>query len=367
MVKRNISDDDSICGNESECKETLESVSEIERKYKKRRIPTLDEITGKCTIDTHLNARDYRLTAQESFCELLQWWRGSIMDSFDVQLTDFTVVRRERLEKVRGHTVTEIVYKALDQSSLDKRELGYIQFVNTKDNKAGVVRIVNRQATLQPENLISSTPPRETKGTRSDYLTHPQRYLARAILNFVGGGTNHAVSCQSGGVNMNFNFNTSRELIARVTRMSPTAISKSFKTASSRTKSLVPFYPRPSVDTILSIGEAGAGRSGNNQWLKREKVSLDEFYNWCEAALFLQDIKEENIVKTPMGDLILDARYRDNLCLNGFLLDRKSRTTHTSLSGKRLKYGYNILYGTADEERKRICSLEEESEALMSI
>jgi hypothetical protein len=51
------------------------------------------------------------------------------MESFDVELHDFTVVRRERHEKVGGHTVTEIVYKALDQSSLDKRELGYIQFL----------------------------------------------------------------------------------------------------------------------------------------------------------------------------------------------------------------------------------------------
>jgi hypothetical protein len=188
------------------------------------------------------------------------------MGSVDVQLTDLTVVRRERFEKIGGHTVTEIVYKALDQSLLDKRELGYIQFLNTKDNKAGVVRIVNRQATLQPENLLTlSTPPTETQDTRSIYSTHPQINLARAILNFVGGGTNHYVSCQSGGVNMNFNFNTSRELIARVTRMSPNSKSKSFKTASSRVKSLVPFYPRPTIDTILSIGETGLGRSGNNE------------------------------------------------------------------------------------------------------
>lgn len=103
------------------------------------------------------------------------------MGSFDVQLTDFTVVRRERLEKIGGRTVTETVYKALDQSSLDKRELGYIQFLNTKDNKARVVRIVNRQATLQPENLLTlSTPPTETQYTRSTYSTHPQINLARA-------------------------------------------------------------------------------------------------------------------------------------------------------------------------------------------
>jgi hypothetical protein len=289
------------------------------------------------------------------------------MESFDVELHDFTVVRRERHEKVGGHTVTEIVYKALDQSSLDKRELGYIQFLNTKDNKAGVVRIVNRQVTLQPEDLLSLTPPTEAQDTISTYSTHPQINLARAILNFVGGGTNHSVSCQSGGVNMNFNFNTARELVARVTRMRPSAISKSFKSASSRVKSLVPFYPRPSVDTILSIGEAGPGRSGNNEWLKRVKVSLEEFAIWCEAALFLQDIKEKNIVRTPTGDLILDVKYHDSLYLNGFLLHPKSKTTRTSLSGKRLKYGYNFVYRTTEKEGKRICSLEDASKALMSI
>ncbi|CAJ0553492.1 Ff.00g120040.m01.CDS01 [Fusarium sp. VM40] len=362
MAKRSISDDNSICDGDSKHEQTRGSVSEMERKYKKRRIPKLDEIARKCTIDTHLSALDHRLTAQESFCELVQWWRGSIMESFYVQLVDFTVVRRERHEKVSGRTVTEILYKALDQSSLDKRELGYIQFLNTKYDKAGVVRIVNRQVTLQPENLLT-----KTQDTTSTYSTHSQFNLARAILNFVGGGTNHSVTCQSGGVNMNFNFNTARELVARVTRMRPDTISKSYKSASSRFKSHVPFYPRPSVDTILSIGEAGLGRSGNNEWIKRAKVSPGEFAIWCEAALFLQDIKEEGIIRTRMGDLILDVKYRDNLHLNGFLLHAKSKTTHASLSGKRLKYGYNIIYGTAEKEGKRICSLEDESKALIDL
>ncbi|KAH6964278.1 hypothetical protein DER45DRAFT_626702 [Fusarium avenaceum] len=367
MAKRSISDDNPTCDSDSKYEETLGSFSEIDRKYKKRRIPKLDEIARKCTIDTHLSALGHRLTAQESFCELLQWWRGSIMESFDVQLLDFTVVRQEQHEKVRGRTVTEIVYKALDQSSLDKRELGYIQFLNTKDNKAGVVRIVNRQVTLQPEDILTLTPPTETQDTTSTYSTHSQFNLAKAVLNFVGGGTNHSVTCQSGGVNMNFNFNTAGELVARVTRMRPDTISKSYKSALSSFKSHVPFYPRPSVDTILSIGEAGPGRSGNNEWVKRDKVSPGEFAIWCEAALFLQDIKEEGIIRTRMGDLILDVKYRDNLYLNGFLLHAKSKTTHTSLSGKRLKYGYNIIYGTAEKEGKRICSLEDESKAFIDL
>jgi hypothetical protein len=97
------------------------------------------------------------------------------------------------------------------------------------------------------------------------------------------------------------------------------------------------------------------------------KSPLKDFSIWCEAALFLQDIKEEGIVRAHMGDLILDAKYRDSLYLNGFLLHGKSKITHASLSGKQLKYGYNIVYGTAKKERKRIYSLEEESKALMSI
>jgi hypothetical protein len=75
MVKRSISDHNSKCDSESKYGETPGPGSEVERKYKKRRIFTLDEITGKCTIDTHLNAKDCRLTAQECFCELLQRWR----------------------------------------------------------------------------------------------------------------------------------------------------------------------------------------------------------------------------------------------------------------------------------------------------
>lgn len=74
MAKRSISDDNPTCDSDSKYEETLGSFSEIDRKYKKRRIPKLDEIARKCTIDTHLSALGHRLTAQESFCELLQWW-----------------------------------------------------------------------------------------------------------------------------------------------------------------------------------------------------------------------------------------------------------------------------------------------------
>ncbi|KAM0346501.1 hypothetical protein ACHAPU_005566 [Fusarium lateritium] len=149
--------------------------------------------------------------------------------------------------------------------------------------------------------------------------------------------------------------------------MSPVAISKSIKSGSSRAKSLVPFYPRPSIDTILRIGEAGEGRTGNNKWVKRLKVSPTEFGIWCGSALFLQDIDEEKIVRTPMGDLILDSKFRDNIYFQGFILHEKSKTTNSSLSDKRLRYGYNIIHGTVDKDKKHISSLQEESRAFMSI
>ncbi|KAF5669598.1 hypothetical protein FHETE_4838 [Fusarium heterosporum] len=364
MVKRSISDTSLASDNEPNDEEIPDpDLDQTTRKSKKRKIPTLDKITGKCTIDTHPSALDHRLTAQESFCELLRWWRYSIMQSFNVQLVDFTVVRRERHERVGTRTVTEIVYKAIDQSSLDKRELGYIQFLNTMSSKAGVVKIVSRQSTLQPETLLALPTPDKSQ----DHLPQPVNNLARAMLNFVGSGTNHSVSCQSGGVNMNFNFNTERELIARMSRMSPTAISKSIRSTSSRVDSLIPFYPRPSIDTILSIGETGEGRAGNNKWIKRDKVSLMEFGIWCECALFLQVINEEDIVRTPAGDLILDSKFRDNIYHRGFILHERSKTTNSSLSDKQLRYGYNIVHGAVDKEKKHMSSLQEESRAFMSI
>ncbi|KAF4999429.1 hypothetical protein FGRMN_2451 [Fusarium graminum] len=366
MVKRSISNTSLASDNEPNNEEVSDpDLNQVTRKSKKQRIPTLDKITGKCTIDTHLNALDHRLTAKESFCELLRWWRYSIMQSFNVQLMDFTVVRQERHERVSTRTVTEIVYKAIDQSSLDKRELGYIHFLNTINSKAGVVKIVSRQSTLQPETLLSLP----TLDKSQDHQPQPQpvNNLARAMLNFVGGGTNHSVSCQSGGVNMNFNFNTEGELIARMSRMSPTAISNSIKSASSRVDSLIPFYPRPSIDTILSIGQGREGRTGINKWVERDKVSLMEFGIWCECALFLQDTNEEHIVKTPAGDLILDSRFRDNIYRKGFILHEKRRATNSSLSHKRLRYGYNIINGTVDREKKHMSSLHEESRAFMSI
>lgn len=37
-------------------------------------MPTLDKLAARCVMATGLTALTPRLTAQESFCELLRWW-----------------------------------------------------------------------------------------------------------------------------------------------------------------------------------------------------------------------------------------------------------------------------------------------------
>lgn len=45
-----------------------------DKKEEKKEIPTLDQIAPRCVMSTGLTAQNPRLTAQESFCELLRWW-----------------------------------------------------------------------------------------------------------------------------------------------------------------------------------------------------------------------------------------------------------------------------------------------------
>ncbi|KAH7171939.1 hypothetical protein DER46DRAFT_677592 [Fusarium sp. MPI-SDFR-AT-0072] len=329
-----------------------------DKKEEKKEIPTLDQIAPRCVMSTGLTAQNPRLTAQESFCELLRWWRDRIIESFGLQLTDFDVAMEKRGKPPDAKIPAEIAFTAQDGSG---RPLGYIHFMNSRDGKGGTVTVTVRDVTLQPKMVLPNVePPKEPRDVR---FTHCSELgLGRAVLNFLGAGTNHAVTCRAGSYKYKFNFDPDGELKAFLTAMNQDKINEFRRSTIPQGSRYVPFQPHPKTDTIFTIGadSNALGRGGRGRYIYRSKVTPKEFNTWCEPALFLQDIKDDDIVETEMGDLILDSKFRGKLYLRGFLLSDTTRRGYASLSGRPLRFGYNILYGTPDEKMKHMSSLEEE-------
>ncbi|KAF4343037.1 hypothetical protein FBEOM_3017 [Fusarium beomiforme] len=226
---------------------TTNSVFEDTNEEKKK-IDTLDKLSTRCVIETNLKARDVRLTAQESFCELVQW-KDIIIGNSGMQLTDFTIVSKKRQKKPNVgkmtarplKTITEIVFIAQDKSGKD---IGYIHFMNSKYHRDGELRIVIKDVTLQPKMIL-------------------------AILDLIGGGTNHSVSCKAGSYSINFNFTLDGELDAVLTAMSAQGIYNFRRASVPEESKLVPFRPHPKTDTSFQWGDIALAR----QFIKEDTVA----------------------------------------------------------------------------------------------
>ncbi|EMT64134.1 hypothetical protein FOC4_g10010622 [Fusarium odoratissimum] len=358
MSGQNNSESDPTLGDALAQDEIIIDAVPAEKKEERKGIPTLDQIAPRCVMSTGLTAQNPRLTAQESFCELLRWWKDRIIESFGLQLTDFNVAMEKRGNPPDAKIPAEFAFTAQDGSG---KPLGYIHFMNSRDGKGGTVTVAVRDVTLQPKMVLPDVePPKEPRDVR---FTHrPELGLGRAVLNFLGAGTNHGVTCRTGSYKYKFNFDPDGGLKAFLTAMNQDKINEFRRSTVPQGSRYVPFQPHPKTDTIFTIGadSNALGRGGRGRYIYRSKVTPKEFNTWCEPALFLQEIKDDYIVKTEMGDLILDSKLRGKIYLKGFLLSDTTRRGYASLSERPLRFGYNILYGTPNEKMKHMSSLEEE-------
>ncbi|KAF4425224.1 hypothetical protein FACUT_9977 [Fusarium acutatum] len=338
---------------------------EKQEKSKGNEMPTLDKLAARCVMATGLTALTPRLTAQESFCELLRWWKDKIVESAGLQLTDFDGVMKRRGNSSDAKIPAEVAFTAQDGSG---KPLGYVHFMKSRDCKGGIVTVAVRDVTpLQPQMVVPDVErPKEPQDVR---FTHRSELgLGRAVLNFLGAGTNHGVTCRTGSYKYKFNYGPKGQLMAFLTAMDQDKINEFRRSTVPQGSRYIPFQPHPETDTIFTIGaDRDVGRGGRGKYIYRSKVTPREFNIWCEPALFLQDIKGDDIVKTEMGDLILDSKSRGKIYFKSFLLSDTTRRGYASLSERPLRFGYNILYGTPDEMMKHMSSLEEECLAIMSI
>ncbi|KAI0145913.1 hypothetical protein F4776DRAFT_660789 [Hypoxylon sp. NC0597] len=297
----------------------------------------------------------------EAFRELIQNWRDGIIQSFKLSEQDFRVVTEA--------SSNEIIYKAIAPDSSHRKTneskecFGYIRW--SRQNGVGTVEITNRQATLEPWHLDMGGTSKKTE--RNQAGMHGEG-LKVALLVLMRKPQNHAVRCRSGGFSWTFNFTNQRRLVARPVRMSPTEIAKIRDQAKSEVnQSSLPFVADPNEDIQFLIGTGPKGRDENGWPITREEVTRKEFRNWTKAAIFLQNVGAAGIVRTREGDLIVDPRYGGNIYLKGLLLKESNDGRSASITGKKLKYGYNFANGVTNRERESMAGVDDESRAIISI
>ncbi|KAK7429426.1 hypothetical protein QQZ08_004018 [Neonectria magnoliae] len=123
----------------------------------------------------------------------------------------------------------------------------------------------------------------------------------------------------------------------------------------------------PLTDVCFHIGGKAKGRDQQGNPCERNPVRLEDFNKWCEAAIFLQDVPEDGIVRTSEGDLITHRRLCGHLYLKGLLLQSSSNGASASITGRPLKFGYNLSDGVTNRERQSVKSAWEEGVAILKI
>ncbi|RYP13179.1 hypothetical protein DL765_007006 [Monosporascus sp. GIB2] len=289
------------------------SKSSEDESYDLERKITLESINQRMTIgSTIISTYAAQWGPVEAFRELVQNWRDGIIKSFKIPEKDFQVICEENND--------EIVYKVMEPGSPRRREkvcLGYIRW--SRRGGAGTVDITNRQATLQPWHLdMGGT----SKGNDGNQAGAHGEGLKVALLDQA------KAECE---------------------------------------KNLLPVASIPNEDVQFLIGGNGKGRDEAGYPLNRSEVTREEFKRWTKAALFLQKIAEDGLVPTKKGDLILDQHFEGNIYLKGLLLQESRPGKSASMTGKKLKYGYNFAKGATNRERQSMAGADEESRAIFSI
>ncbi|RYO82243.1 hypothetical protein DL762_006724 [Monosporascus cannonballus] len=333
--------------------------SSEDESYDLERKITLQSINQRMTIrSTIISTYAAQWGPVEAFRELVQNWRDGIIKSFKIPEKDFQVICEENND--------EIIYKVMEPGSPRRREkecLGYIRWF--RQAGVGTVDITNRQATLQPWHLDMGGTSKEKDGNQAG--AHGEG-LKVALLVLLRRPQNHAIRCRSGSFSWTFNFTNQGRLVTSLVRMTQAATAKvQDQVKAECEKSLLPVASVPNEDVQFLIGGNGKGRDEVGYPLDRSEVTREEFKRWTKAALFLQKIAENGIVPTEEGDLIVDQHFRGNIYLKGLLLQESRVSKSASITGKKLKYGYNFAKGATNRERQSMAGTNQESGAILSI
>ncbi|KAI1460719.1 hypothetical protein F4805DRAFT_478494 [Annulohypoxylon moriforme] len=317
---------------------------------------TLQSIHERATIVSALTS-DYatKWGPVEAFRELVQNWRDGIIHSFKLSEQDFKVTRRENDDEIVYTATSSSPYQDPTQSN---ECLGYIRW--SRQDGAGTVDLTNREATLKPWHLAMGS---TTKANDRNQTGMHGEGLKIALLILMRGPQNHGVRCRSGGFEWSFNFTNQQKLVTSLVRIFPDAISEAHGRRDS-----APIEVMANRDVQFLIGGSSIqGRDERGYPIARAEVPREAFEKWTKAAIFLQNIPNEAIVKTMNGDLIIDPRCTGNIYLKGFLLKESYGEKSAGLTKKMLRYSYNFVNGTTNRERESMAGSDHGSRTILTI
>lgn len=140
------------------------------------------------------------------------------------------------------------------------------------------------------------------------------------------------------------------------------------KRTTQRPGALLPLAVSPKHDVQFIIGETRSGRDERGEKVTRNLVNQSHFEKWTTAALFLNTAGPDAILTTrAAGDLLLAPQFRGQVYLKGLLLKESTSWQSASITGRPLRYGYNLSTGITNRERTSVASADEEGRAILAI
>lgn len=103
----------------------------------------------------------------------------------------------------------------------------------------------------------------------------------------------------------------------------------------------------------LSVGSA-SGEVG-------KKIPYEDFLSWLKVTLDINGPNPSDIIHTDHGDLILDKTYAGKIYLKGLLVSDGSSAVKPYI------FGYNLLQGCVNRDRRSMTTSSKEAEVLVGI
>lgn len=184
--------------------------------------------------------------------------------------------------------------------------------------------------------------------------------LKVALLVLMRASHNHSVCFNTGGFRWEPNLDKHNKLIINLSRLQDYDIAMDERSSKPDLQDgLIPVLATPQDDVKFIIG-------------LENSVKVKYFKDWTKAALFLHELKDDDIVSVAKGDLITCKPLRKNIYLKGLLLKASKSNAatgleSTSITGKPLKFGYNFAHGNMNRDRLPLAGANDEAKTIFAI
>ncbi|KAK0704306.1 hypothetical protein B0H67DRAFT_591072 [Lasiosphaeris hirsuta] len=294
-------------------------------------------------------------TCVDAFREFYQNWKDAIVASFELNPRDphsFAPRRTETSTHVQV-TVHRQTPPAADPGPSQTQELlGFIRL----NKRTGCLELANFKAQLEMRNLSLGGTSKRGQGHDKKFAgVHGEGFKLAALVMRRNG---HAVRISSSSYYWNFGFNgTGRDrFYCKLSAPSPATLEKERaalmqETAQGRPRTDLKSYMSEDVMVRISKARGDEGR----------KVMADAFSDWEAVTLDLKGPRKDGIIRTAVGDLILDPAFAGRVYLKGLCVGRGGP------EGKPYTLCYNFAQGYINRDRERLTDINHEASTLAAI